>query len=655
MSRSESTPIYPARTITLPEPINGQVRRAGLHHVAPHPDGYYQPDVTEQSAGDPPVVRFYGEDNRTAHYSFARLPCPELHADLAAAWAARIGPVGQVRTRSGADNGWITLQRFLRFLGDLPQPPACLDRVTVANLEHYRALQLKRTTPTCVTQQMAAVKLILRHLPVTRLHWEVAEYVARPGDFHEPHRPGAGAAPGYSDREFMAIMAAARSDVAALRGRLRSSRRLLSVFELQPHTLSAAERERAAYLAEMASTGAVTPPQRPSTVSGSVTDLAGWLTKAGQLFLTTRDVLPLLVLGVGLSGRNSETIKELSPEHRVLEDRAVAVNVIKRRRGKARTCETVHWEGGPNDSGLHTPGGFFLLLHELTSSSRAFSGSRRVWSIWTRDNMRGTADFIRTRSAANGHIDPFDLQVGRWLEHRKWVAQHGLTADGNGPGAEPLVLSMNRLKTTVEVRRTRAVGGHLRSASRTNTPDVSFLHYLRSDPRVRDWADEVLTEALHEAEHNAHAFRGRILGPTGAAAFVSDPTGTAAGLGVSVDQIRRAVDGELDTLVSSCLDFEHSPFSGGGVCGVSFLTCLRCPNALVTERHLPHLFSLLDWLQRDLDQRDVDDWCGRHGVTWLIITRLILPKFTDAQQERARAAKPDDLPADLLDGLKELA
>ncbi|MDJ0363413.1 hypothetical protein [Rhodococcus sp. H29-C3] len=645
-----------ATTLPIPPTALSEARstsapRTGRDQIAPQPDGYYDPGTIEQMMSGSPTVHFHGEDNRTTRYSFAQLPCSELHDTLAVAWATRIGPVGGLRTRSGADNGWNTLKRFLKFLGDHPQPPTRLDRVTVVHLEGYHAQELARTTPPQASREITALKAILRHVPGTELDSAVGEYVSRKRESPHPQQPKTSAVIGYSDREFMAIMAAARSDVAAIRARLRSSQQLLESYALQPHTLSAAERERGAKLSEMAATGVVPPPLRPSAVSGSVIDLAGWVTKAAELFVTTQDLLPLLVLGVGLSGRNGETIKELAHDHRVLDDRAVAVNILKRRRGKARTRETVHWEGSTKDAELRTPGGFFLLLHELTSGSRAFSNSRRVWSIWTRDNFRGPKDFIGTRAAAHGHIDPFELEVSRWLEHRKWISRHSLTADDSAP----LVLSMNRLKTTVEVRRTRAVGGHLRSASRTNTPDVSFVHYLRSDPRIRDWADEVLTEALHEAEHNAHAFRGRILGASESAALTSNPAGIAAELGVSIDQIQRAVNGELDTLVSSCLDFEHSPFVRSGPCAVSFLTCLRCPNALVTERHLPHLFALLDWLQRELDRRGIDDWVGHHGSTWLIITRLILPKFTVPQQERGRAEKPVNMPTDLLDGLRELA
>lgn len=54
---------------------------------------------------------------------------------------------------------------------------------------------------------------------------------------------------------------------------------------------------------------------------------------ASQLFLTFRDLAPLLVLLAAVTGRNGETLKELPAAHTVLEGRIVELEVIKRRRG----------------------------------------------------------------------------------------------------------------------------------------------------------------------------------------------------------------------------------------------------------------------------------------------------------------------------------
>ncbi|MFE3168950.1 hypothetical protein [Streptomyces sp. NPDC059224] len=219
-------------------------------------------------------------------------------------------------------------------------------------------------------------------------------------------------------------------------------------------------------------TGEVPPPVKAKGKGGHLPDLAA-----------------LMVMG-GLSGRNGETVKELAADLRVLDGRAVVVNLLKGRRNKARTRQTIHWDVGRGSSRVHTPGGWFPLLNELAEPGRAFSGSERVWSIWTGDTAGGPEDFKAARCAAKGHIDPFSQTLGRQFEWNNWVSRHGLTANAPDEEAEPqsLVLTMNRPKKTAEVRSTRAVGGHLPSASRTNTPDVSFLHYLRNDPSIRDWA-----------------------------------------------------------------------------------------------------------------------------------------------------------------------
>jgi hypothetical protein len=228
------------------------------------------------------------------------------------------------------------------------------------------------------------------------------------------------------------------------------------------------------------------------------------------------------------------------------------------------------------------------------------------------------------------------------------VARHGLTDDhGN-----PLQLSLNRLKTTVEVRLAKSLGGHLPSARRTNSMDVSFLHYLRGDPHIQHWAGQILTVAIDDAENSARTFGPRILDAGGQRVLAHDPRAAASALGTTAATLISAAGGQLDTLASACLDIDHSPFSPGR-CAVSFLTCLRCPNALVTERHLPTLLALVEELQAALDHMGVDAWSAQHGITWLTVTRLILPRFTPAQQQAAAATKPASLRLDLLEGPKE--
>jgi len=102
--------------------------------------------------------------------------------------------------------------------------------------------------------------------------------------------------------------------------------------------LSTEEGQLAAVLTDIAATGEV-----PFIAHHSKAwDNHPMMKLARHLFVTGFDLGPLLTLGVGISGRNPETLKDLTVEHDVLEDKAVRVELVKRRRGAGRMFETVH-------------------------------------------------------------------------------------------------------------------------------------------------------------------------------------------------------------------------------------------------------------------------------------------------------------------------
>ncbi|MFF2655337.1 hypothetical protein [Streptomyces sp. NPDC058045] len=625
-------------------PAAGSARaRPGKGRASAMPDGAYEPEVAQASIPVTLAVAFTGEDGRRWESSFAELPFPAFHADFASAFAVRVGPTGTLRTKSSAGTDFGAIGRFLAFLDGLPRPPKSLGDLTVRHLERYRLHRLESTKENAVLSELSSVRRLLQEVtPSSLLSPEMRDYIRRTG--HTRRRKAGKGVPGYSDREFRDLMAAARSDVVAIRDRIRKAERLLESFRTTPEALSPQERFLAEHLDTMDRTGkvpAVRTHLRQHIVEGRM-DLVR------RLFLTDADLAPLTLLAVGLTGRNVEAIKELPHAHRMLDERAVAVSLIKRRRAKAITRETVHWETGGNDSRqLHTSGGYYRLLHQLTARGRRYSGGQRIWSIWTGASGTKGVDW-ETKAAAFGHIDPYAARLGRVMRLKQWGQRHGLLDDSGNP----LPIDMNRLKTTVEVRTTKAMGGHLPSASRTNTLDVSFANYLKGDPTVREWADEILTTAINEAEGNARGFQPHVLNAVQTQALAQDPEQSAAALGTTPQTLRQALGGQLDTVASSCLDIEHSPFSDGR-CGVSFLTCLRCPNALITHDHLPALLTLVDTLGAARQSMDIDAWVNEHGRTWLALTRLILPQFTDAERDQAAKADPQDLGLDLLDVPKD--
>ena len=611
----------------------------GRGRPAAWPDGFYQPDLPcgPVRDGDGALrVAFAGEDGRTRIYSFAGLPLPGMHEDLAAAFAQRTGPAGTRRTLASANFTWFKLGGMLRFLAGLPRPPQDPAALRRSDLERLRRHRLLTGQPLTVSHEMAEIFGLPRDAAQQRLRPEVRALIHQRGH-HLGEDTGPGL-PGYSDREYSEILRAARRRAVQIRDRIRAGERLLRLAETDPGQLREDAAATAGWLAGMARTGIVPGRLRGGGwPHGNLPDRAGRVRAAQQLFLTSEDLVPLLVLAVALTGRNPETVKELPAEHRVLEERAVAVSIIKRRRGKALARQTVHWEIGPASRQLHTPGGFYLLVHELTRRSRAVSGSTSLWSVWT------------GRSGVNGHAAPFGGRLTRGLDLSGWAAAEGLTADEpDGGEPAPRVLRLDRLKTTAEVRRAKATGGHLPSTATTNTIDVSYQHYLRNDPVIRAWAEDIIDAALADAEDSARSFQVRVLGPQIHDRFRADPDAAARELGTTAARLGQALAGMLDTLAASCLDIDHSPFSSGR-CTASFLMCLHCPNALVLERHLPMLYALLDRLQEALGQMTVPDWCRVHGVTWLIITRLILPEFSPAQREAAIGSKPAADQAGLLD------
>ena len=165
-------------------------------------------------------------------------------------------------------------------------------------------------------------------------------------------------------------------------------------------------------------------------------------------------------------------------------------------------------------------GGLLPAAVPATESSRAFSGSKTVWSVWRNGHRAGVA------GTAAEHWDPFSDKLRTQLGLCGWAARHDLRGDDG----RRLKLDMNRLRTSVEVRRTRQMGGHLPSAARTNTMQTLWSSYLRGDPAVTEWADGILADAFADAERAALDAHHRALAShSGALRIVPGQAGAAAG------------------------------------------------------------------------------------------------------------------------------
>lgn len=423
----------------------------GPGRVSVLPDGDYEPPAASRQRNGGLVVEFTGDDGRRKRFDFSRLPMPGWQGFLAEAFTHRTGPGGGLRTLASVDNCWRMIREWAHFLQDLGGTASTPEELSE---EHVQAFfDDTGGTATGRYQLQAEIRTLLSEQRLTGRIPEAA-MSALSRTIPKPISTPVG---GYSNGEWDRLSAAARADTARVARRIRASEDLLRRFRTEPGRLSAAECARGELLDAMATTGVV-PAFRGGPGDRERRDLAA------QLFVTWQDLAPILVLLAIVSARNGETLKELPAKHRMLDGRAVELEVIKRRRGPRRWFETVTWEVGPAGRELHTAGGVYLLLLELTARSRAICGSSSATCLWRNGNRSGIA------VTKEEHWAPFEqaLRKGRGAEPGAWAkSRHPpLLADRDDDRHEPALLqvSFNRIKTTADARRTKEMGGHLLAA-----------------------------------------------------------------------------------------------------------------------------------------------------------------------------------------------
>ncbi|MGW0577701.1 hypothetical protein ACWD25_17395 [Streptomyces sp. NPDC002920] len=615
------------------------------------PDGYEAPAPVREGPSGGLVVDFHGDDGRRASYDIGELPMPGWHALLAESLALRIGPSGDVRTLEGAKNSWRALKSWARFLPKADPAPTGPDELT---REHINAFH---------TRSDASEHTKYNDMLEMRLQLAADQSTCRlPADAWDAFnrrlpKPAAKAVGGYSHGELERLTAAARADTARIARRIRAGEELVRRLHDAPGQIDPHRQDLAVTLASMAASGEVPP------LLGSLDRRQRRAELASHLFLTWKDLAPLTVLLALATERNSETIKELPARHRILEDRAVELVVVKRRRGTKRWTETVTWEIGPKHRQLHTPGGLYLLLLELTARSRGFCGSSSAVCFW-RNGPRGT-------TGKDEHFAPFEanLGMGSAIELSAWAATRtkpvladlpsapktkGNDAEPGGNsvlrGPAPLKLTFNRIKTSVDARRTKQLGGHLPSSAKSNTAQVLFTNYLKPDEATLEWAEEVITEALADAEQAAWDAHAAAVGRRGEPTVLPNAESAEQfeDAGLPAQTARDLVDGELDTAWTACEDHDHHPETGA-LCGDSFLACFHCGNCLVTPTHLPKLLALLDALGGMRQRMSEDAWWKRYGPAWVAIRRDILTKFTPAEVDKVRQQPLPDALLDLVE------
>ncbi|MFG1858925.1 hypothetical protein ACGFJT_44320 [Actinomadura geliboluensis] len=616
--------------------VTGPGRHAEL------PDGWFEaPEEIEESTAGLQVLQVVGDDGRSAEMVLDRLKLAGWVGPMGRSLALRVGLKGGLRTHASARSvGWGPANHFVNYLAELPILPEDPSQLRVRHLEGYLESLKDARNPRSATAGYRSVRLLLKEPPT----WELLTPEVR--DFlnvrlRKERRVESGVS-GYSDGELRRLVTRLREEAIAIRDRVDAGRELIEQFQRAPREIPERERRRAAMLAQIAETGVV-PAEVNRWTFGSRRRLAT------ALFLTPMDVTALSALFVVVADRNLETIKELPATCRKLSDKAIEVTLTKRRRGAGNWYETVAWEIGPPGEELHYPGGLFLMVQRLTSLSRRTTGAQRLWSVWVSGHRSG-------RSGLDEQVELFAKRLDEGATPGEWSARHKDLFADPVPGQEervPLALDTQRLKTSVEVRRTKRMGGHLPSSARSNTYPVLFSDYLRGDETAREWAEDVVTDALADAEESAWtAHQDALKRQGGQLRVVPEPTAEALEAeGIDADTAQRIVDGQQDTAYAACVDPDERPDTGKPCRTPSLLDCFNCGNCLVTRVHLPQLLALLDALNSLRGHFGEAEWWRRYGSTWVAIRRDIIDgrHFTPEDIARAQDEKPDDALLDLVE------
>jgi hypothetical protein len=606
--------------------------------TAPMPDPGYEPPRRLIATDTTCVVRFYAEEGGGyIPFDFGRFP---VHHDLQIAMAQGFerltGPSGTRRALPSVRESYYALARFARLSATLPDPPRRAADITVALVDRYI---LTRRTTRYWSREAGTLRGVL--LAIDALPLPVRAHLAQ---LDIPPRERESTVSSYTQAEERRIILAARHDLQAAAERIRANVDLLMRWR-------GGEIDRAqdkvswerGYLLDCLATSGDLP--RYTTGQRLHIDMVQRLHGGSHalvraLHLTAIEAAAACVLLISTTGVNGDAIATTTIAHERADSGAdespvAIINVVKPRRGRRARYMSIPLAQLPTWAGSHqsgevtiseldevtTPFGIYTLMLELTATARALCGSQRLF-LWAGDPK------------GHPHI-PFTSIVREGLPEvavPKWGMSAGLTADQvDATGEpEPLTVSMKRLRRTYLQRHQRPVAHSVRT--------LSDEYLIRDRGAVVEY-QRVVAQTLQEQEtqvrQNIHM---QVLSDERLEQAAPDPQPTAQQLGVSVDVLKRVLDGRLNTVLAACIDFTHSPFSPTGLpCTASFLMCLSCPCARATPQHLPALLLVRDALEQRHDVMTPLAWArllaGPYAQLDDVISRFSTPAIAAARSD----------------------
>ncbi|QMU69146.1 hypothetical protein [Streptacidiphilus sp. P02-A3a] len=219
-----------------------------------------------------------------------------------------------------------------------------------------------------------------------------------------------------------------------------------------------------------------------------------------------------------------------------------------------------------------------------------------------------------------------------------WIAAHG-EMDISQPH------DARRLRKTAKTTRVAALGGTLSDlAGDDHHIQVFAGHYAHGTT-----AHTLAARAVNSAQRKVfdRITTKPILVDPDAEAHLSDPE-TADALGITVQQGRALMDGELDMGLTNCREPTDSPFTGPGKpCHVAPAMCMVCPNAVIFTSQLPRLLLFADHVERMRERLTPPVWQLHWGQKAQALAELFeeCAEHIPAAREQIAAGAVDlDLP-----------
>lgn len=224
---------------------------------------------------------------------------------------------------------------------------------------------------------------------------------------------------------------------------------------------------------------------------------------------------------------------------------------------------------------------------------------------------------------ADGRIQEPPWSQVEW-SLRRWTKANAIGV------SEPVIWT--RFRKVVVAREAIAQGGSYPRRTIRHSPKVFAAHYTTSTV-LRQEAGRLLMDAINEYFKTAVA--GPLVVTPKAQELLAKGQQTQALPGEMGVQL---VNGELDGPHTACRDPLDSPYQKPGeICRLSTTgTCFGCPNALITQDHLPAALLIAE-IADPARSADLRVWVERWKHIYEILTQIVLPAFPDSVVDAARA------------------